>query len=366
MTPQPSEGRAPGTGTPVNMTPPTPMQQRARHLAAGQMAPHALYDSALISTALACEGQTWSVTGLHSKGNKYIVFGELSDLDASTSDTRGPRQLVAKVYASNRGRPAHDALVELWHAGFREPSPYQVARPYGYVEELSTLFQERVKGPSWADSLAEVGPVLESASRQAAEWLLALQALPPRGTLSSVAEQIGSISRCLTELAASFPEQAPSLEQIRRALTARLGEDRSPAVPAHGDYHPSNIYVSRGQVTVIDFDTYGLRTPAFDVGYALGQLVIMSFLTAGSPMAGARAGRTFWTRYARDGAARWRHVAAQVARTLVQSLHYELCTFRTGRHDLIPLWLGGVEAWLSASGPEVFAAPFGTPGRTSW
>ena len=326
----------------------------------------ALSDSAFTCAALALPGRTWSVTGLLSKGNKLIVYGELADSNSDADGAPGRQELVAKVYGSDRGGPAHDALIELWSAGFREPSPYQVPRPYAYVSELRTLFQARVRGATWADSLAQPGPALEAASNLAAEWLLALQAVAPRGMARSVDEHIAGVNRHLADLAATFPERLPDLDGLRRKLTARLAEDRSPAVSAHGDYHPFNISVSRGRATVIDFDTYRPCVPAFDVGYALGQLLIVSFVTTGSSLAGARAGRTFWSRYARSGIAEWRNVATQVARTLVQSLHFELCTFHTGRFELIPLWLGGIEAWLSASGPEdVFAAPLGVAERTA-
>jgi Ser/Thr protein kinase RdoA (MazF antagonist) len=107
-------------------------------------------------------------------------------------------------------------------------------------------------------------------------------------------------------------------------MTTLLWSEHVPSVPSHGDYHPRNVFLTAGLTTAIDFDTFGMREPAFDVGYAIGQLLIRSCFHTGDFSSGASAALAFWRRYERGGQAPWPRVAVQVARTFLQSLHFEL------------------------------------------
>jgi hypothetical protein len=44
-------------------------------------------------------------------------------------------------------------------------------------------------------------------------------------------------------------------------------------------------------------------------------------------------------------------VAAEVARTFLQSLRYELCTLRNERFELLERWPAMMENWLDGGGP---------------
>jgi len=103
---------------------------------------------------------------------------------------------------------------------------------------------------------------------------------------------------------------------------------------------------------VVDLDTVAPRPPAFDVGYAIGQLLVMSQLRFRHPAPGAAAAMAFWDVFARRGTVAWRHVAVQVARTLLQSTHYELCDLRTGRTELLRCLVSWLPKWLGSNGPE--------------
>jgi aminoglycoside phosphotransferase (APT) family kinase protein len=127
-----------------------------------------------------------------------------------------------------------------------------------------------------------------------------------------------------------------------------LRADRSPLVPSHGDFHPKNVLLCDQWVAVIDFDHFGRRVPAFDIGYAIGQLYIMSYLRLGDFASGANASAAFWNRCHLAGRARWSDVAVHVARTFMQSLHYELYVLKTGQTALVPLWLRMAETFLAS------------------
>jgi aminoglycoside phosphotransferase (APT) family kinase protein len=109
-----------------------------------------------------------------------------------------------------------------------------------------------------------------------------------------------------------------------------------------------NIFLTPTLTTVIDFDTFALREPAFDVGYAIGQLLIMSYFQTGAFARGAEAAVAFWNYYQTSGRAAWDRVAVQIARTFLQSLHYELYTLRNNRLELLDLWTNLMETWLDS------------------
>lgn len=108
---------------------------------------------------------------------------------------------------------------------------------------------------------------------------------------------------------------------------------------SHGDLHPGNVFLADDDVVAIDWDTAARREPAYDVGYALSQLII-SPLHAGMPLhLGVAAATRFWDAYVeRGGAASAPRVAVLTARAFVQSLHFELVTYGNGRADVLDLW----------------------------
>jgi hypothetical protein len=89
--------------------------------------------------------------------------------------------------------------------------------------------------------------------------------------------------------------------------------------------------------------------------YAIGRLLLISYFDLGAFEPGARAGLSFWRRYAQEGAAPWPRVAVQVARFLLQSLHFELCALRKNRPGLLPIWTRLMEEWLDSPGPSTLA-----------
>jgi aminoglycoside phosphotransferase (APT) family kinase protein len=191
-------------------------------------------------------------------------------------------------------------------------------------------------------------PSLATGSARAAAWLLELQRSQLAGEPKGQEGAVESVQRWSQELAATFPGHAHQLESVSGRLIPTLQADGIPLAPSHGDYHPMNIFLTPTLTTVIDFDTFALREAAFDVGYAIGQLLIMSYFQTGAFGPGAEAALAFWQHYQTRGRALWDRVAAQIARTFFQSLHYELYTLRNNRLELLNLWTNLMEAWLDS------------------
>jgi hypothetical protein len=262
--------------------------------------------------------------------------------------------VVVKVYGSDRGAHALETLQALWDGGFRPPHAARVPRPLGYSPLRGALVQAAAPGRPWADALAGDEPSLRDASTRAADWLLSLERSSLQAPPRDPAETAASVRRFASELTARFGEQAGPVAVLADRVAARLG-DAAPAAPSHGDYHPKNVFVAPDATTVIDFDTFGRREPGYDAGYAIGQLYVMSHLRHGSFRPAALAAGAFWDRYALDGRTGWQRVATHIGRTLVQSVHFELCTLRNDKTELLRLWPELAGTLLDADGPEALA-----------
>jgi aminoglycoside phosphotransferase (APT) family kinase protein len=291
----------------------------------------------------------WHMLEARRRRGKHFYVYALTYLNGVETRSR-QAQVFAKVYSNDRGAHALEAMRTLWAAGFRPPARELVTRPYGYLPGLNVLFQARAMGQTWADFLLADDRELAHASRRAGRWLAQLQRTPVAGTPADRREVL-AIASWVEELSRTFPAIRQRLEPLAVRLEHTISSAADVAVPSHGDYHPKNVLMTLDGTTVIDFDTFGLRRPAFDVGYAIGQLLIMSAFRAGGFGPGARAALAFWGHYQRCGRAAWPEVAAEVARTFLQSLHYELCTLRNERFDLLERWPAMMEAWLDGGGP---------------
>jgi Phosphotransferase enzyme family len=292
------------------------------------------------------------VTDVWKQRRKRIVFCRVSYRTMTDRRVR-TTDIVVKVYGCDRGAPALGALSQLWEAGFRPPARYRVPRPYGYLPAQGTLLQASAPGAAWASFLRGDERVRWAASDRAGAWLVRLQRSPVSAEARRWEVDAAATRRCASELAASFPQYGPRLAPVAARLIPLLRAEGIPRVPSHGDYHPKNVFLTAGLATVIDFDTFGVREAAFDVGYAIGQLLIMSYFQLGDLGPGASAALAFWRRCQLGGHASWTRVAVQVARTFLQSLHFELCTLRNGRVELFDLWLYLMEEWLDSAGPAI-------------
>jgi hypothetical protein len=278
---------------------------------------------------------------------KRLIFSLLTYRNGAGKRAR-TLEVVAKVYGADRGGHALSVLKGLRDLGFKPPAPYRVPCPYGYLPDQCVLVQSLAPGRAWTNALFSGEASLPGASTRVAEWLLRLQECAVSTEIMGWERDALLVRTAADALAERFPRYAPRIKTLAERLLELLPSDRRQLVPSHGDFHPNNVFTTARLTTVIDFDTFGRREPAFDPGYAIGQLLIMSFLKTGSFAAGARAALPFWERYHQEGRAPWRRVAVQVARTFLQSLHYELCTLCNQRLVLLDLWPELIEEWLES------------------
>lgn len=302
----------------------------------------------------------WRLLSFHTKKiqhhhRKRIIKGLMVYQNGEDTATQ-TAEIIVKVYGSDRGGKALETLKQLWRAGFCSPAKYRVPRPYGYLPQEGALLQATAPGTSWADLMRTDDPFLMTGSARTSAWLLHLQRSGLSGESKGGDGAVESVQRWCQELTTIFPEHAQRLESVSERLVLALQADVIPLVPSHGDYHPMNIFLTPTLTTVIDFDTFALREPAFDVGYAIGQLLIMSYFQIGAFDQGTKAALAFWDRYRTSGQAHWNRVAIQIARTFLQSLHYELYTLHNNRLELFDLWIDLIEGWLDSGSTTMWNA----------
>lgn len=274
---------------------------------------------------------------------KRMAFVALTLKDHDAPERRS--RVVLKRDRRRRARFVFHALRQLRDAGLSPPACHRVPEPLATSRDGQVLVQEWVSGKPWVDSLG-TGEARQ-ASAQAAGWIVALQSLPVPAPASDA--HLSNIRRYAQELSGAYPTEAPAIRQLAGRLVEGLGSAAEPPVPSHGDLHPKNLLVDGEVLTAVDLDTFGLREPAFDVGYAIGQLLIMSLLRLGEAAPGLAAAGAFWSEYLELGGAAGRErVALHVARTFLQSLHYELCVLRNSRNELLQRWPELAREWMES------------------
>lgn len=289
------------------------------------------------------------VKEVRKQRRKRIILYELR---YSEADDEIPQtvEVVGKLYESDRGDRPYRVLRHLWEKGFCAPSGLLVPRPYGYPGEPPILLQGNARGVTLASFLHEEPTRMEGAATGAAGWLAQLQEKPAPPEFADY-PPTRDPARQTEELAAEHPTYASRLIEVGTETRRRLGQENGVHTTCHGDYHAKNVFVAGRETTVIDFDCFGAAEPGYDVGYFIGQLLVMSYLRLGSFEAGSRGTRAFWRGYkGAGGRAAWEQAAAHVARTFVQSLYFELCTLRNGKLHLLPVWLDQCQRWLASPG----------------
>jgi hypothetical protein len=294
------------------------------------------------------------VTSTLQHRGKHLVHCALETHDTESGHDHLD-QVVVKFAEGDRSA-GFDALVTLWRAGFRPPSPFQVPRPYGHSVVDNAIVVGFAQGHLWADLIGGSPSHVSRASEQAADLLVQLQRQPPGHAAAAprpASGQVGRSDRSPGELAddlsRAFPACADRVQTLAARLDDALARGKGDLVAAHGDYHPKNVIVTDTTATMIDLDTYGAREPAFDVGYAIGQLLVMSQLRLGRLGPGFAAAERFWAGYSRAGSAGWDRVSVQAARTFMQSMHFELCVLRNDRFELLEWWSDLMETLLAGA-----------------
>lgn len=288
----------------------------------------------------------------------WVVFCRLRYLERRHPWPHGLHAEDVAVKLDGRRCDGRAALALDWlaKAGLCAPGAERVPRLYGCDAARGVLIAETAPGTPWRALLLGERAALLAASERAARWLARMQALPGGAEAEGAATRGYTIARVAGDLLERYAWHAKASAAVRRLLAAdgSSAED-GVRVAAHGDFHPGQVFIADGRTTVIDWDTFGAREPAADVGYCMAQLLAMSYFDTGSVAAGATAAQAFWGAYRCAGAAGWRRVRLHVAGGLAQVLRYALSGQPDRAHELLGLWARLMACWLDGDERTIFA-----------
>jgi hypothetical protein len=210
--------------------------------------------------------------GSERPSSNGILFGKLYDSANSTERAFGVANRVA------------DSLL------FGAPE-LKALRPWGYAADDAVVLYPAASGAPLSSFLGPVTPALAHWLRQAGAMLQMLHSDPSEhgGSLSELsrpglfddldphrgfAKEVKKITRHTCEhIHALLPKLGASITEMLEH--ARKLYDQIPYEPpafAHGDFKTEHLWVHRGGVTLIDFDTSCVADPALDVGKFLADL----------------------------------------------------------------------------------------------
>ena len=178
--------------------------------------------------------------------------------------------VVAKFYDDDRGRIAYDAMRAL-HVALRDHMPLAAPEAYFYNASLYVLAQQRVPGTPFTKLLENDRN--ESAVELAGRALACLHS--QRGIESAVKNLAHHVQELISPhpfvLAERFPQYRTLIEATLDTLFKRAS---APAfsyepTPIHRDFQLRQLFLSKGRVWLVDWDTFALGDPAFDVAYFL-------------------------------------------------------------------------------------------------
>jgi hypothetical protein len=250
--------------------------------------------------------------------------------------------IVVKQYDGVGAPAGHNALLTLWGAGFRPPSFYCVSRPYGFSSARRHVVEQFVPGPSLIKLVPSSGGA--AAGVAAMEWLLQLQS-------SELPLQQGPPDRFLRPL----DEGMEQLQPLESCLRTELNASADPIVPSHGDFHLKNLLRHNDSIVSIDVDKLGMREASFDVGDAIGQLLVMSHFGYGTLARGVEVAAAMWSRYRESGVATAERTALHTARSILRSLifKYRLAQAAGEEPPVLDPWLHLARHFVEARDPAV-------------
>lgn len=205
-------------------------------------------------------------------------------LEIMLPTTSGYQELIGKVYAEDRS-DIYQVMEKIRRAGFGCEEEFSIARPLAYLACLHLLLCEKVPGirarsPIRDPNASDRIPAVERCAR----WLARFQARAPRS--GPVFRMEDCLLACEGWLQGFADLNSPFVRKARRLL-AQLkatapGRDGDELCASHGDYTCSQVLLFDGRAVAIDWDTFNLADPSYDVARFLVDLKRMGIKYFGS------------------------------------------------------------------------------------
>ncbi|TLY44643.1 MAG: hypothetical protein E6K59_05755 [Nitrospirae bacterium] len=185
--------------------------------------------------------------------------------------TSGCYSLIGKVYAEDRADVYH-AMEVISRSGFGPEAEFAIHRPVAYLAPLRLLLCEKVAGTRATELILnpnESNRVL--AAERCALWLARFHAVGPRlGRVVRLDDQLSFLDGCrrsLGDLGRPFADKASRLFDHLNATARELSIIELCA--GHGMYTSGQVLLLEGRTVTVDWDTYNVADPSYDVARML-------------------------------------------------------------------------------------------------
>jgi streptomycin 6-kinase len=268
--------------------------------------------------------------------------------------------LIGKVYSDQKkGIESYQFLQYLWNNGFGADPQYTVVRPIAYLEQWRLMLMSKAPGRTLDDWIHEVNMDSRQLAYLLADWLTRMHRIP----LTEVREAThtranADVNRFFKELSALLPQEHARLKSIQHEFILNSKELlTNHLVLLHGDFHTKNVFLHENQVIAIDFDHHFAGDAAWDVAYLACQIKISGFFKKGDFYYFRSLITDFFERYLDNNPSCRRsdflkRMSLYSARSLFESLHYEICVLKTGNFAIVDPILSICEHYLKGKGPE--------------
>ena len=215
----------------------------------------------------------------------------------------GSRSLIGKVYAEDRS-DVYRAMEEIVRAGFGPEEEFAIPRPVAFLAPLRLLLYEKAPGiRSTVSILNPLGPDRVLAAERCARWLARFHARGPQtGRVVGLKDQLSFLEGCwrsLADLGWPFGEKARQMFDRLNAAVLGLGDIDMCA--GHGMYTCGQVLLIDGRTVTVDWDTYRVADPSYDVARMLVGLRRLGLKHFGSIDALDGAGDIFLKTYVAAG-----------------------------------------------------------------
>jgi len=215
----------------------------------------------------------------------------------------GSRSLIGKVYAEDRS-DVYRAMEEIVRAGFGPEEEFAIPRPVAFLAPLRLLLYEKAPGiRSTVSILNPLGPDRVLAAERCARWLARFHARGPQtGRVVGLKDQLSFLEGCwrsLADLGRPFGDKARRVFDRLNATALGLGDINMCA--GHGMYTCGQVLLIDGRTVTVDWDTYRVADPSYDVARMLVGLRRLGLKHFGSIDALDGAGDVFLKTYVAAG-----------------------------------------------------------------
>ena len=201
----------------------------------------------------------------HKPGKGRCTF------EITLGTTSGCYSLIGKVYGEDRS-DVYQTMEEIRRAGFGSEEELAVPRPIAFLAPLRLLLCEKVAGTRATELILNPnGSDRILAAERCARWLARFHALGPRsGRVVRLNDQLSFLAgcwRCLADLGGPFADKASRLlEQLNATVQ---GLDGIEMCAGHGMYTSGQVLLVEGRTVTVDWDTYLVADPSYDVARML-------------------------------------------------------------------------------------------------